>query len=40
VISVIDVETWLDDDATCHDDVAERGLAQLPGNERTLAHVC
>jgi G3E family GTPase len=38
VISVVDVETWLDD-ATCDDDVAERGLALLPGDERTLAQL-
>jgi G3E family GTPase len=38
VITVIDRETWLED-ATCDDDVAERGLALLPGDERTLAQL-
>lgn len=38
VITVIDIETWLDD-ATCDDDVAERGLALLPDDERTLAQL-
>lgn len=33
VISVVDVETRLDD-ATCDDDVTERELALLPGDER------
>lgn len=38
VVTVLDADTWFDD-ATCDDDVAERGLALLPDDERTLAQL-
>lgn len=38
VLTVVDVGTWLDD-ATSDEAVEERGLAELPDDERTLAQV-
>lgn len=38
VVTVVDVATWLDD-ATSDLTTAERGLAQPPGDERTIAQV-
>jgi G3E family GTPase len=38
VITVLDVGSWLAD-ATSSDDLVERGLAELPGDERTVAQL-
>ncbi|MGY1771573.1 ribosome hibernation factor-recruiting GTPase MRF [Blastococcus sp. SYSU D00813] len=38
VVAVVDAATWLDD-ATGEDDLADRGLAATPDDERTLAQV-
>ncbi len=38
VITVLDVGSWLRD-ATGSDELAERGLAELPGDERTIAQL-
>lgn len=38
VITVLDIGSWLED-AVSTDDLAERGLAALPGDERTVAQL-